>query len=257
MSKEVMKMLTEERFDVIRELLTGDSIVKIQAIVEATQASESTVRRDLSQLEELGELVRVHGGAKRQFSLESEPSVPEKNLRFHDEKQSIGQYAAQLIQDNEFIYLDAGTTTLAMVPHIKAKGLTIVTNSLDLAGHLSEAALKVVVLGGSLKNRTRAMIGSDAQKQLKQYRFSRAFMGTNGIDTKFGFTTPDSEEAHVKQTAAQQANRVYVLADASKFDKVSFCQFMELDEAIVITSPLGDRLGDKYHGVLEIKEVDR
>ena len=108
-----------------------------------------------------------------------------------------------------------------------------------------------------MKNRTRAMIGSDAQKQLKQYRFSRAFMGTNGIDVRFGFTTPDAEEAHVKQTARQQANRVYVLADASKFDKVSFCQFMELDEAVVITSHLGGKLSDKYHGVLEIKEVDR
>lgn len=250
-----MKMLTEERFDVIRSLLAGDSVVKIQAFVDATGASESTVRRDLSQLEDLGELVRVHGGAKRNFSVDLEPSVGEKRLMFQSEKVAIGRYAASLIEDGEFVFIDAGTTTLAMVPFIQAEQVTIVTNGLEVAVQLADSKSTVILLGGLIKQNTRAMIGADAQRQLQQYRFSRAFMGTNGIDSQFGFTTPDTLEAHVKQAAARQASRVYVLADSSKFDKVSFCQFADFDEVTVVTNQLTEKLRDKFSGLLELREV--
>lgn len=248
-------MLTEERFAVIRSLLVDDSVVKIQTIVEATQASESTVRRDLSQLEELGELVRVHGGAKRIFSVDLEPSVGEKRLRSQAEKVAIARYAASIIKEGEFIYIDAGTTTLAMVPYIQAEGLTIVTNGLELAVQLADSKFTVILLGGLIKPNTRAMIGSDTLKQLRQYRFSRAFMGTNGIDASYGFTTPDTQEAHVKESALAQANRVYVLADNSKFDKVSFCQFADFDKVTVITDQLSDGLREKFVPLLDLKEV--
>lgn len=248
-------MLTEERFAVIRSLLADDSVVKIQTIVEATQASESTIRRDLSQLEELGELVRVHGGAKRIFSVDLEPSVGEKRFRSQAEKVAIASYAASLIKEGEFIYIDAGTTTLAMVPYIQAEGLTIVTNGLELAVQLAESKFTVILLGGLIKPNTRAMIGSDTLKQLRQYRFSRAFMGTNGIDASYGFTTPDTQEAHVKGLALAQANRVYVLADNSKFDKVSFCQFADFDKVTVITDQLSDGLREKFAPLLDLKEV--
>lgn len=250
-----MKMLTEERFAVIRSLLADDSVVKIQAIVEATQASESTVRRDLSQLENLGELVRVHGGAKRVFSVDLEPSVSEKRLQFQSEKLAIGRYAASLIKDGEFVFIDAGTTTLAMVPFIQAENVTIVTNGLELAAQLADSKFTVILLGGLIKPNTRAMIGSDTQKQLRQYRFSRAFMGTNGINARFGFTTPDTQEAHVKESAIGQASRVYVLADNSKFDKVSFCQFADFDKVMVVTNQLSKSLHEKFAPLLDLEEV--
>ena len=248
-------MLTDERFAVIRSLLADDSVVKIQAIVEATNASESTVRRDLSQLEDLGELVRVHGGAKRVFSVDVEPSVSEKRLRFQDEKLAIGRYAASLIEDGEFVFIDAGTTTLAMIPFIQAENVTIVTNGLELAVQMAESKFTVILLGGVVKPNTRAMIGSETLKQLLQYRFSRAFMGTNGIDVRFGFTTPDTQEAHVKESAIAQANRVYVLADHSKFEKVSFCQFVDFEKATVITDHLSEPLREKFAPLLDLKEV--
>lgn len=248
-------MLTEERFAVIRSLLADNSVVKIQAIVEATRASESTVRRDLSQLEDLGELVRVHGGAKRVFSVDVEPSVVEKRLRFQSEKLAIARFAASLIEDGEFVFIDAGTTTLAMVPFIQAVDVTIVTNGLELAVQLAESPFTVILLGGLLKPNTRAMVGSETQKQLRQYRFSRAFMGTNGINATFGFTTPDTQEAHVKESAMSQANRVYVLADSSKFEKVSFCQFADFEKVTVVTDHLSVALREKFGPLLELKEV--
>lgn len=248
-------MLTEERHEVIRHLLAEDSIVKLQQIVEATNASESTARRDLSQLEEAGELIRVHGGAKRNFSVDYEPSVKEKSTQHMTEKERIGKFAASLIQDNEFIFIDAGTTTITMLPHIKAKDITIVTNGLEIANQLAGMNFQAILIGGKLKPKTLAMIGSDAQKQLRQYQFSRAFMGTNGLNVQYGYTTPDIEEANVKQTAIQQANASYVLTDSSKFDKVSFCRIVELEDAAIITNQLTDAMRVKFEKYTKVKEV--
>lgn len=248
-------MLTEERYQIIRNLLTRDSIVKLHEMVEATQASESTVRRDLSQLEEAGELVRVHGGAKRIFSVDYEPSVKEKSEQHRDEKERIGMYATSLIEDNDFVYIDAGTTTLSMLAYIEASHITVVTNGLEIATYLADKNIETILIGGYIKPKTRAMIGSDALNQLKQYQFSKAFMGTNGIDSQYGFTTPDREEANVKQTAIGQANHVYMLSDSSKFNKVSFCKVVELDDATIITNRLADDVREKFTILTKIKEV--
>ncbi|MGO4936976.1 DeoR/GlpR family DNA-binding transcription regulator [Fundicoccus sp. Sow4_H7] len=248
-------MLTEERHQAIRNLLKREVIVKLYEIIEATGASESTVRRDLSQLEEAGELVRVHGGAKRIFSVDYEPSVKEKSEQYRSEKERIGKYAASLIQVNDFIYIDAGTTTFFMLPFIEAEDITVVTNGLEIATYLSDLNIETILIGGFIKPKTRAMIGADAVSQLKQYHFSKAFMGTNGIDSQYGFTTPDREEAHVKQTAINQTNQVYMLSDSSKFDKVSFCKIVELDDAMVITNTLTDRVREKFSKLTKVKEV--
>lgn len=248
-------MLTEERHQIIKQLLEQEAIVKLQDIVEATKASESTIRRDLSQLEVMGELVRVHGGAKRNFSVDLEPSVKEKLGRYQAEKVLIGKYAAQLIQDNEFVYIDAGTTTLAMLPHIKAKNITVVTNGLEIAQQLLELNVQTILIGGSLKSTTLAVIGSVALNQLKQYQFSKVFMGMNGIDPQYGYTTPDIEEASIKRAAISQANQAYILTDSSKFNKVSFCRVAALEDAAVITNSVDKTLKDKYQQYTNIEEA--
>lgn len=250
-----MEVLTEERHQIIKQLLEQEAIVKLQDIVEATKASESTIRRDLSQLEAMGELVRVHGGAKRNFSVELEPSVKEKLGQYQVEKVQIGKYAAQLIQDNEFVYIDAGTTTLAMLPHIKAKNITVVTNGLEIAQQLLELNVQTILIGGALKPTTLAVIGSVALNQLKQYQFSKVFMGTNGIDPQYGHTTPDIEEASMKRAAISQANQAYILADSSKFNKVSFCRVAALEDAAIITNSLDKALKEKYQQYTKVEEA--
>lgn len=250
-----MKMLTDERHQIIKDMLEEEAIVKLQTIVEKTQASESTVRRDLSQLEAEGILVRVHGGAKRNFTIESEPTMTEKSGQHPSEKVVIGKYAAQLIQDNDFIFIDAGTTTLAMLPHIKAHNITVVTTGVEIARQLADQAIQTIVIGGLLKPSTLAIIGSVALNQLKQYQFSKVFVGTNGIDPHYGLTTPDIEEAHIKRTAIAQANQAYVMADSSKFNKVSFCKIADLEDTTIITDSLDPVVKEKYTHYTEIKEA--
>lgn len=116
-----MKVLTEERQQSILDLLKEKEIVKTRDLMIKFDVSESTIRRDLQEMEEAGWLRRVHGGAKRIIKLESEPSMVEKSSKNLHEKKMVAKYAASLVLPGEFIYLDAGTTTLEMLPFLKEK----------------------------------------------------------------------------------------------------------------------------------------
>ncbi|WP_373780802.1 DeoR/GlpR family DNA-binding transcription regulator, partial [Jeotgalibaca porci] len=111
-------MFTEERYQVIKELLQEQSIVKMQEIVQLTGSSESTIRRDLSALEEEGVLIRVHGGAKRGFKLQVEPAMEIKSGLNRDDKHLIAKRAAAFVEEEDVIFLDAGSTTFEMIPFL-------------------------------------------------------------------------------------------------------------------------------------------
>ena len=229
-------MLTFERHELILNYLEEHNVAKLHELVEVTSASESTIRRDLTILEDEKKLKRIHGGASRIQSKRDEPTFVEKETRFTKEKDSIGKKAATFIQPGDCIYVDSGTTTQAMLPYIDQTDVTIVTNSLNVIQQGIELGLTLYVIGGYVKSGTHAFIGKGAADSLKAYRFDKAFMGTNGVDLEFGYSTPDPEEAQVKKLAMDQANEAYVLADASKFGESAFAKFAGLKEATLVTA---------------------
>lgn len=141
-------MLTEERKQKILQLLEQHKIVKSQELVVLLDASESTIRRDLQELEDEGLLQRIHGGAKKEDLLGFEQNMSEKTLKNVHEKQVIARLAAELVNDEEVIYLDAGSTTLEMIPFLKDKRITVVTNSVKHAAALVDLQVSTIVLGG-------------------------------------------------------------------------------------------------------------
>ncbi|NMO94600.1 DeoR/GlpR family DNA-binding transcription regulator [Paenibacillus lemnae] len=231
-------MLTEERYRLIIERLQMRGVVKLQELVELLGASESTVRRDLVDLEEQGLLRRIHGGASLPGEKAQEPGLEEKTLKNVQEKNRIARLAAEQVQDGENIYLDAGTTTLAMIPFIQARHVTVVTNGLSHIEALVSKQINSYLLGGKMKIRTRAVIGSIALQNMDNFRFDRCFLGSNGVDAEMGYTTPDPEEALVKRRAHQLSSVSYVLADSSKFGEVAFAKLLDLHEAVLITESL-------------------
>lgn len=234
-------MFTEERYQIIKELLQNQSIVKMQDIVQLTGSSESTIRRDLSALEEEGVLIRVHGGAKRGYRLQPEPEMAIKSSMNVDEKRLIAKRAASFVQDDDVLFLDAGSTTFEMIPFLQGKKITVVTNGVPHASLLADLSISTILLGGKIKLNTKAIIGSTCLRQLEDYRFNKVFLGMNGIDNEFGFTTPDIEEAAVKAKAAEHGVRKYVLADASKLGVVSFAKVAELADCDVISTGVSER----------------
>ncbi|MBO0473732.1 DeoR/GlpR transcriptional regulator [Enterococcus ureasiticus] len=250
-----MKMLTEERHQAILRLLDQQSVVKSQELSIRLNASESTIRRDLQELEDAELLERVHGGAKRILNLGFEQDMIEKSVKNTQEKQIIASLAAQFVHDGDVIYLDAGSTTLEMLPFLAGKNITVVTNSVHHAAKLGDLNINTIILGGSLKLSTKAITGSTGMEQLSHFRFNKVFMGMNGAHLEFGLTTPDPEEAALKRLAIEQAEEAYVLIDQTKLNKVTFTKVTELDAVIILTNQCSPELLEQFQKKTTIKEA--
>jgi DeoR family fructose operon transcriptional repressor len=157
--------------------------------------------------------------------------------------------AALEIENGDCIYLDAGTTTLAMIPYIEAKDVTVVTNGLSHVEALVSKRIRSYLLGGMMKIHTKAVIGSIALQNMDNFRFDKCFLGTNGVDPEMGYTTPDPEEALIKRRAHQLSGKSYVLADSSKIGEITFAKLFELEEADLIT----EQMPDHWRAVIEQK----
>lgn len=230
-------MLTEKRHEIILQLLRKKGSITVNEIKDELGISESTIRRDLNTLDEEGKLVKVFGGAvtvNYEFS-GKEPTVSQKEEVNLDAKKDIARYAASLIEPDDFVFIDAGTTTGCMIDYIRQKKATYVTNAVAHARNLAVAGFRVILIGGELKGSTEAVVGSSAVETLRQYNFSKGFFGANGISIKSGVTTPDVSEAAVKKTALEHSNYKYILADSSKYDNVSSVTFAGLKEVQFIT----------------------
>ncbi|GMB09678.1 DeoR family transcriptional regulator [Thermolongibacillus altinsuensis] len=250
-------MLTPERHRIILQLLEEKEVVKLQELVEATNSSESTIRRDLSQLEKEKKLKRVHGGAALLHQKREELSVFEKSTKNIQEKQLVGKYAASLIRDGDCIYLDAGTTTLQMIPYIEAKDIVVVTNGITHLEALLEKDIPTYLVGGLIKKKTKALIGRGALASLESYSFDKCFIGVNGIHIDYGYTTPDPEEALIKQTAMKLSRQAFILADHSKLNESTFAKIADLQEATIIIDEIDEELLALYEAKTTVEVVKK
>ena len=248
-------MLSEKRRNEIVTYLEKHNTATVQELVDALNSSAATIRRDLSALHDEHRIVKVFGGATSLSFKEinaAEPSVAEKATLNTEEKMRIAEYAASLIRDDDFVYIDSGTTTLYMVDFITNTKASFVTNGIAHAKRLIERGLPTIIVGGQLKPVTEAVIGAQCADELSKFHFTKAFMGTNGISLKAGFSTPDPEEAMVKRVAVKHSLDTYVLADYSKFDAISPVSFAELRDCVIITDAKADK---KYSGEATIEIV--
>lgn len=247
-------MLTEERQGLILDELRTKSVVSVTELVDKLGASESTIRRDLNALDDLGKLRKIHGGASAitHEYIAREASVADKAKMNVEAKQVIGRYAAGMIQDDDFVFIDAGTSTEWLIEYIGDSKATFVTNGIAHAKKLTLKNLRTYMIGGMLKPVTEAVVGAEAVNSMKKYNFTKCFLGTNGIHLDFGFTTADVDESMVKMEAINRSFARIILADSSKFDKVSPVTFAGIEKACVITDRL---VNDKYIDSTIIKEV--
>lgn len=247
-------MLTQERHSIILDTINRQGSVKLAEICEQLKTSESTIRRDLYLLAQQGLLVKVHGGAiaiNESFT-SYESDVEEKEGLNIDEKIAIAKYSASLIEDGDFVFIDAGTTTEKMIDFIDVKNVTFVTNGFINAKKLAQKGFKVFIPAGEIKPTTEAIVGSECIISLQNYNFTKCFLGVNGISITTGFTTPDKNEAGVKSVVINQSKKIFILADNSKFGKYTAVKFAPLNKAIIITDRLKDK---KYLSETQVKEV--
>ena len=246
-------MLKQERRALILQAVNERKYVSLGDLISLTGASESSVRADLVELDAEGELIRLRGGAQanNDASASYELSVEAKMGIEVEAKRRIAAYAASLIPDGSFVYLDAGSSTYYLAEAITAQRIKAVTNSLTIARKLKTKGYQVYVVGGEFKLTTDAFIGTMTCEILSRFTFDVGFFGTNGIDLEKGFTTPDYEEAVVKRSAMNQTRHPYVLADHSKFGVTTAISFRPFDGEIIVTDIVG-KAEFEHKGIKEV-----
>lgn len=219
------RLLAEERRRKILMLLETEGRVTVNDLVRRFDVSTVTMRADLDTLAENGALVRSHGGAVRRLDPVQDYSVAFKETMHHAEKVRIGQAAAGLLKPNQTIILDSGTTTLQVARHIKQqklKGLTVVTNALNIANELVDAPnVSLIMLGGLLRQVSNSFVGPQAERMLAALHADHLFLGVDGLDLEVGPTTPDILEAELNSLMIAVSTEVTIVADSSKIGRRS------------------------------------
>lgn len=247
-------ILKSERKRLIEEKVMAERAVSLEDLVAMLDTSESTVRRDLDELELEGKLRRVHGGAEKIQTLQEELTNQQKSVKNVQEKHALAQKAAQLVSDGDVIFIDAGTTTELLVDQLTAKQLTVVTNSIHHAVKLVERGLKTMIIGGDIKSSTDASIGPLALEQIQGLNFDKAFLGMNGVDEE-DLTTPDLAEAAIKRAIIRSSREAYVLADGSKLGQRSFVKVAKLTDITLLTTARNPAIVAKLKEKTRVIEV--
>lgn len=220
-------MLKNERDKEILRQLLKDGEVMVEQLAERFETSPATIRRELSDLEGAGLLRRIHGGA-----IQVEPMLYEPFRRLSSfaaqgqmrltEKRRIGLAAAEMIKDGEVVALSAGTTTTQVGRSIHdRKGVTLVTNAINIAMELSHRVdLKIIMTGGCLNKNWFALTGPAGVASVNESFYDRAFISVDGIHPEHGLTAESAELAAVNRAIIQQSRTTVVVADHSKFGKV-------------------------------------
>ncbi|WNM25161.1 DeoR/GlpR family DNA-binding transcription regulator [Demequina capsici] len=242
-------MYAAERQHEILTRARAEGRVEVGLLAESLGVTVETVRRDLTALERLGAVRRVHGGALPVERLALEPNLASRESQHSEQKRRIAARALSELPDGGTMLLDSGTTTLAIAEQLPQDlEATIVTNSIAIATRLADhPRIDLLVLGGHVRHLTGAAVGDWIEGALKGLCVDIAFVGTNGFTVDRGLTTPDQAEAAAKRGMVLAGRRVVAVADASKVGHVHLHRFAEMDEvAMLITDDsLDDETADE------------
>ena len=218
-------MFAEQRKSAIIKRVNKNTSVSLAELLATFHVSETTIRRDLSELANAGELIRTHGGAIQNEATDIQLSEPKELGDYFKEKRSIANVVASMVNQGDTILLDSGTTTAQIARALRGKPVTLVTNSASIASKFAsgKAEMEIHSTGGLFRSETNAFVGSAAENYLQQIRPDIAFISAQGISLTSGATTSHLLEAGIKKTMLSVSKRVFLVADHSKFGKELFC----------------------------------
>jgi DeoR/GlpR family transcriptional regulator of sugar metabolism len=233
------------RQQAILDILNGHGFASVTGLSSHFDVSEMTIRRDLRFLEDHSAARRVHGGVVPATGNEQEPVFDERAASLVEEKRIIADMAVKMVRDNSVIALDTGSTALSLVQRLTARyNLTIITTNIHIMmACLRHPNLKVIVPGGVLRSYEGSLAGTNTVEFLSSCHVDQFFMGVGGIDVKAGVTEYSLEDIAVKRSLAANAKQVIVLADSSKFGKVTcgfICPLNAVDMIISNKAPDGE-----------------
>jgi len=217
-------MISEFRKELILNLLNEDGVLYTHEIMKKCNVSEITIRRDLTELEAKGLLIRTHGGAVKSKVTDMLFTYDLKINQNRHKKEMICQMASQYIEEGDVIFIDCGTTLSLIIPHItKFNKLTVITTSLPVISELIKYPnIRLSLIGGEIDVERQAIYGSVAENNIKMYHANKAFIGADGISLKKGLSSYDEKEGFITLQMMENSDEVFLLCDSSKIEKNSF-----------------------------------
>ncbi len=216
-------MLAIARKTAIREQLQEHKSVRITELAAQLNVTKETIRRDLREMEQDGELIRTHGGAYILDGVQNDIDIGTRQVLKIPEKEIIAQKCDSIIQPGDYIFLDGSTTCWFIARKIAHRKLTVLTTSLEIANILSASdTVKLHVIGGEFSPKNRDFIGYGALKTLERYYVDKAIISCRSVHMQFGITDTSDGNARLHQAALEHARQKYLVVDHSKLDNVSF-----------------------------------
>ncbi|WP_146403610.1 DeoR/GlpR family DNA-binding transcription regulator [Planctomycetes bacterium CA13] len=232
-------MKTKSRRERLRSLIQTRGFVALGELAESLQVSESTIRRDLEQLEHSGDARRTHGGVFWTGSPSTMRVFGNRRDTMWAAKSSIGRIASELVEDHDTILLDGGSTTYELARHLVKRPLQVVTNSLPVAHLLSSSeSIDLIMIGGSVRGRTAVAIGPMADTMLRTLSVGKLFLSVAGI-TERGCFNSDMMLVESEKAMIAAADQVIVVSDSNKFGKVSLSRICGLGDVNALVTDSG------------------
>jgi DeoR/GlpR family transcriptional regulator of sugar metabolism len=230
----------KDRLERVLEILARNGYRSVSELATDLEVSEMTVRRYLDKLEQRDLIKRTHGGAfAGQDMIEVDYRVRETVRRV--EKEAIGRLAWSLIQSGESVFVDAGTTAAYLAAAMDdTRRITVVTNStIALQSLENRSNIETIFLGGKVHGASHSVVGPIAEEVVRQFRFTKAFLGAAGVNPEEGLTQSNIDEVPIKKRVAANAREVIVLADSSKFNRDVLVMFLRIDQVQTIVTDSG------------------
>lgn len=256
-------MLKEQRTEAILKTLLERGTVPVRELVAKCSASEMTIRRDLADLEDKGKLRRVRGGAS--LPTEADPGYWQRSSYRSDAKRALGKAAAAIVATGQTLFLDAGTTCAEVAKALAERAssesleIRVVTHAVNISVELTAVpSITVHQLGGQVDPGTLSANGHDLDRQISEMNFDLFFLGATGISPTSGCTNSAPNGVEVKRAACRQARQTWLVADSTKWEKVSTYKILDLAalHGWITDAPLDDEeMQTIRQGGLELKLV--
>ncbi|MBR2337872.1 MAG: DeoR/GlpR transcriptional regulator [Clostridia bacterium] len=235
-------MLAIERRNAILARLSAEGKVIVSDLSREFDVTEETIRRDLEKLDQEGLAKKTYGGAVVNKSLNTDLPYHVRKRVNVELKQHIAEKIADMIHDGDYIMLDASSTAIFVTKYIKhLKNITLITNSVEILLELADKDdWRVLSTGGSLKKGALSLIGSSAERMIRDFHVDLAVCSSKGIDMTTGITDSDEKEAEIKQAIFAAAQRKVLAVDSTKFDRIAFvrvCDIGEMDTVVTDAPP--------------------
>ena len=249
-------MLAIERRNAILAKLNVEGKVIVTDLSREFDVTEETIRRDLEKLDNEGLATKTYGGAVANQNLNVDLPYNVRKRANVERKQKIAEKIAEMINDGDYIMLDASSTAIYVTKCIlHRKNITLITNSVEIMMELADKSdWNILSTGGSLKKGALSLVGASAERMIRGFHVDWAICSSKGIDMNVGITDSNEKDSEIKRAIFAAANKKILAVDATKFDKISFvhvCNISEIDTVVTDQAP-----NDRWVEYFKDKDVE-